>query len=250
MPPADLPRPARVGRRAALAAAWLLSASLALAGAAPSPSVIVALGDSTTAGTPGFLSPLEAPPRGAGDERSSYGYWLEKARPGWRVLNRGVNGERADQIRARFERDVAALRPRVVVILAGVNDAYQGRRTADAQADLLWMYRRAKKLGIAVVAATVLPFDRATPAQAERIEALNAWLRTAAKAEGLVLCDTAAAAADPKAPRRLKGTPDGLHPDISTYRAVGESVAGCLLPTLGATPRGRRRADDVRPEKR
>ena len=37
---------------------------------------IVALGDSTTAGTPGFKSPLEAPPNGRGDETSQYAYWL------------------------------------------------------------------------------------------------------------------------------------------------------------------------------
>ena len=76
-----------------------------------------------------------------------------KARPGWTVLNRGVNGERADEIRARFARDVEAAKPKVVIILAGVNDAYQGRPVEDTAADLLWMYRRAKALGIAPVAA-------------------------------------------------------------------------------------------------
>ena len=67
---------------------------------------IIALGDSTTAGTPGFLSPLEAPPNGRGDVTSQYAYWLMKSEPPWEVLNRGVNGERSDQIAARFARDV------------------------------------------------------------------------------------------------------------------------------------------------
>ena len=61
------------------------------------PVVIVAFGDSTTAGTPLFESPLEAPPDGRGDERSQYAYWLMARHPDWRVLNRGVNGERSDQ---------------------------------------------------------------------------------------------------------------------------------------------------------
>jgi lysophospholipase L1-like esterase len=56
---------------------------------------IVALGDSTTAGTPGFKSPIEAPPDGAGDIESQYAYWLTRAHPDWRVLNHGVNGERS-----------------------------------------------------------------------------------------------------------------------------------------------------------
>ena len=34
-------------------------------------TTIVALGDSTTAGTPGFKSPLEAPPDGAGNVQSA-----------------------------------------------------------------------------------------------------------------------------------------------------------------------------------
>jgi len=38
--------------------------------------VVVALGDSTTAGTPGFQSPVEAPPDGRGNVESQYPYWL------------------------------------------------------------------------------------------------------------------------------------------------------------------------------
>ena len=76
------------------------------------PFPIVALGDSTTAGTPAFKSPIEAPPDGAGNAESQYAYWLMQTHPDWRVLNRGVNGERSDQIRARFARDVIAERRR------------------------------------------------------------------------------------------------------------------------------------------
>src|SRR6266481_2685955 len=102
---------------------------------------IVALGDSTTAGTPGFRSPVEAPPDGAGNVESQYAYWLMKTHPEWRVLNRGVNGERSDQIRARFARDVmAAPAPRAVVIIAGVNDIYQGRAADAVERGLEAMY--------------------------------------------------------------------------------------------------------------
>jgi hypothetical protein len=52
---------------------------------------IVAIGDSTTAGTPGFLSPLEAPPDGRGDHTSQYAWWLMQAHPEWQVLNRGAS---------------------------------------------------------------------------------------------------------------------------------------------------------------
>ena len=196
--------------------------------AAPAPVVIVALGDSTTAGTPAFQSPLEAPPDGRGNEKSQYAYWLMRAHPAWSVLNRGINGERADEIRARFARDVEAVHPRFVIVLAGVNDVYQGRPLSDVEADLLWMYRRAKTLGIVPVAATVLPFTRATDEQSERLAELNAWIRSAAHREKISFCDSAAAVADPKNLRRLKGSSDGLHPDVAGYRALAEALGRTL----------------------
>jgi hypothetical protein len=97
---------------------------------------VVCLGDSTTAGTPLFKSPIESPPDGDGDEQSQFGYWLQRAQPEWQVLNRGVNGERSDEIERRFERDVIAHSPRVVVIIAGVNDVYQGRSATEVIARL------------------------------------------------------------------------------------------------------------------
>ena len=54
-------------------------------------SRIVAMGDSTTAGTPAFKSPREAPPDGSGDQTSQYAYWLMQAHPAWEVLNQGIN---------------------------------------------------------------------------------------------------------------------------------------------------------------
>lgn len=191
---------------------------------------IVALGDSMTAGTPMFASPLESPPNGAGDERSQFAYWMMRERPDWRVLNRGVNGQRADEIRARFASDVEAVRPAAVIILAGVNDVYQGRRIEKTQADLLWMYRRAKNLGIVPIAASVLPFTRATTEQSRRLEKLNDWIRKTAEREKIPFCDAARAVADPKDRRRLRSSPDGLHPDVAGYRALGEALVKTLTP--------------------
>ena len=210
--------------------ALALALSLTASAAPPKPLVAVALGDSTTAGTPAFRSPLEAPPDGSGDAKSQYAYWLNRARPGWKVLNRGVNGERTDQIRARFVRDVENAHPRDVIVLAGVNDVYQGRKLGETERDLLWMYRRAKDLGIVPIAATVLPFDRATDDQSRRLAALNAWIRIAAQTEKIPFCDAALAVADPKDPRRLRSSPDGFHPGVAGYRALGEALAKALKP--------------------
>src|SRR5258708_40175387 len=87
--------------------------------------IIAALGDSTTAGTPFAQSPLENPPNGSGDMEGQYSYWMMHSRPGGKVLNYGIAGQTTIQIRARFK-DIINVRPRYVIILAGVNHIYKG----------------------------------------------------------------------------------------------------------------------------
>jgi lysophospholipase L1-like esterase len=219
----------------ALAAALLLA--VVPAAGARAALTIVALGDSTTAGTPFFRSALEAPPDGEGDAAAPFPRALEILRPGWRVINRGVNGERADEIRVRFERDVLPPRPRFVVILAGVNDAYQGRPPELVEADLLWMYERAVKAGIEPIPATVMPFTRAARAQNARIREINAWIAKTAAARGWALCDMHAAVAATDDPEKLAGSPEGLHPDRDGYRAAARALAAVIDARLAAKPR-------------
>ena len=185
---------------------------------------IAALGDSTTAGTPGWLSPLEAPPAGRGDEPSHSGSWLMRAHPEWEVLNRGVNGERTDQIAARFERDVIDERVQAVVIIGGVNDVYQGLRASQAIANLRGMFDRAREAGLVVVAGTIVPYNTATPDQNARMHEINAWIA----ASTIPWADTRAAVADPNDPDRLVSSPDDLHPSPEGYRRMAESIRPVL----------------------
>jgi lysophospholipase L1-like esterase len=203
----------------------------------PGPTItIVALGDSTTAGTPAFRSPLEAPPDGDGDVTSAYCWWMMQAEPTWRVLNRGVNRERTEAIAARFDRDVLAAAPDVLILLAGVNDIYDGDAAADVQARLAVMYGRARDAGLPVVACSILPFDTATADQTRRMRAVNAWIHaTATTTDGVAWCDTAAAAALPGRPDRLLGSPDGLHPGVDGHRRMAEA----LVPVVQAVLSGR-----------
>jgi acyl-CoA thioesterase I len=195
---------------------------------------IVALGDSTTAGTPAFMSPLEAPPNGSGNAESQYAYWLMQSHPDWQVLNRGVNGERSDQIRGRFARDVAAAKPAVVVIIAGVNDVYQGRSAASVQHELEAMYDAARAATIAVVAGSIMPFNSATADQNARMHAVNDWIRAYAAAHpaDLVFCDTRAAVAAPGQPDRLVSSPDDLHPSPDGYRRMAAALEPAIKTAL------------------
>jgi len=193
------------------------------------------MGDSTTAGTPGFLSPIESPPDGRGDRTSQYSYWLMRAHPEWEVLNRGVNGERSDQIRARFQRDVIDAKPRVVVLIAGVNDIYQGRPASQVIEQLGWMYERAASAGIGVVAGSIIPFNSATWDQNARMRQVNDWIRARAMRTDeprIAFADTRAAVAAPGKPDTLSETPDHLHPSAAGYRAMADALRPVLEKLL------------------
>ena len=185
---------------------------------------VVALGDSTTAGTPGFLSPLESPPDGLGNPESQYSYWITVAHPEWIVLNRGVNGQRTDEILDRFRRDVIQEQPNFVIVLGGVNDVYQGAPLHGVKANLLAMYQEAINAEIVPVAATVLPYNTASESEREAVHELNHWIIETAKVLEMPMCDTARAVSDPSNPDRLRSSTDGLHPDALGYRAMGEAL--------------------------
>lgn len=195
---------------------------------------IVALGDSTTAGTPAFKSPIEAPPNGSGNAESQYAHWLMQMHPDWQVLNRGVNGERADQIGARFARDAAAAKPAVVVIIAGVNDVYQGRSAESVERELAAMYDAARAARIAVVAGSIIPFNVASADQNARMHAINDWIRryAASHAGDVVFCDTRGAVAAPGQPDRLVSSPDDLHPSPEGYKRMASALEPAITQPL------------------
>ncbi len=195
---------------------------------------IVAMGDSTTAGTPGFLSPLESPPGGAGNKESQYAYWMLKKHNDWIVMNRGVNGERSDQVLARFERDVLREEPDVVVILAGVNDIYQGLPSDFASKNLSKMYTTAIQAGVVPVSCTVLPYNTMGKKEAEVRRDLNGWIRGESKRLSIPFCDTAAAVSTSENPDRLVSSPEGLHPDIAGYKSMAAAISRTIEAHLSS----------------
>lgn len=204
-----------------------------MAGRPRRPLKIVAMGDSTTAGTPGFLSPVESPPNGAGNKQSQYAYWMMKEHPDWIVLNKGVNGERTDQILSRFRRDVVEQRPTVTVILGGVNDIYQGYPPEFPARNLGEMYAKAADARITVVTCTVLPYNTMGEKEVVTRDELNSWVREESVNRRLFFCDTAAEVSDPLNRNRLAGSPDGLHPDVEGYRKMALAVSKVVQASLG-----------------
>ena len=102
---------------------------------------VVAVGSSSTVGL------------GAREARNAYPARLESelraAFPGVavRVVNRGVNGEEAPAMLARFERDVAAEKPDLVIWQVGSNGLLKGVAAADVLAALGQGLERTRALG-------------------------------------------------------------------------------------------------------
>ncbi len=150
---------------------------------------------------------------------------MNQIHPDWLVLNRGVNGERTDQILDRFDRDARMESPRYVVVLGGVNDVYQGYPPDFTRRNLGRIFQMAIDAKIVPVAASILPYNSMNPKQATTIRGLNGWIRSESESRSIPFADTNLATASSSDPDKLSGSPDGLHPDVRGYRKMGETIA-------------------------
>jgi lysophospholipase L1-like esterase len=160
--------------------------------------------------------------------------WPKVGQAAWdcRWLDRGIGGERSDQVRARFAQDALALRPRAVVILVGTNDAWVNNPAlplAMTEANVAAMVTLARAAGVRVLIASVTPFAKQTrpplgpvPPHAEaRIEAQNGWMRDYAARSGAGFIDYWRA-------MRPELTIDGVHPTAAGYALMAREAERAL----------------------
>lgn len=147
--------------------------------------------------------------------------------PGKPYIGRGISGQTTPQMLVRFRQDVIALKPAVVVILAGTNDiaGNTGPSTLEMIEDnLVSMTELAHASGIRVVLSSVLPvYDypwRPGLQPAAKIIALNAWMKSYAARAGAVYLDYHSAMVDERQGLRNDLTGDGVHPTEAGYRVM------------------------------
>lgn len=185
-------------------------------------TIVATLGDSITAGTPGWdPDPRVREAKGARDERSQYQYWAAAAAPHLSFVNHGVNGERTDEIALRLDR--AAQGAAAIVVQGGINDIVQGRAVQDAAADLLAIARRARELDLAVAIADVLPWNKGWPDAVPHIDELNRLVAAAARVEDFPILRFHDTLVSGELPGRMPAewTSDGSHPSVEGYRRLG-----------------------------
>ncbi len=159
-------------------------------------------------------------------------YWkLADYFPGKPYINRGIDGQTTPQMLVRFRQDVIDLHPKVLVVLAGTNDVagVTGRaRNEDIEANYASMAELAGRHNIHVVFSSLLPVYNYTEdakesfalRPAERILALNRWLKDYCARKDLVYLDYFAALVDDHGMIKRALSDDGLHPNPAGYRVM------------------------------
>lgn len=152
-------------------------------------------------------------------------------------VNRGISGQTTPQMALRFKADVLALKPAAVHILGGINDiaGNTGPTTLeDVEANIMSMVELAKAHNVTVILSTILPADHFTWAPAlkpaDAVARFNAWARTYAAQQDLILADYFTPFATPDGAMKPELTLDGVHPNKAGYNVM-EPIAQAAIAT-------------------
>jgi lysophospholipase L1-like esterase len=150
-------------------------------------------------------------------------------------VNRGISGQTTSQILLRFRQDVIALKPEIVVVLAGTNDIAENMGPISPEAiedNLMSMVELAQKNGIRPILASVLPAAaypwRPEIQPIEKIAVLNRWIKAYAAKEGIGYLDYYAAMVDEKHGIKAEWSSDGVHPNQAGYAVMAPLAADAI----------------------
>jgi acetyl esterase/lipase/lysophospholipase L1-like esterase len=142
-------------------------------------------------------------------------------------IDRGIGGQTTPQMLLRFKQDVIDLQPKVVVILAGINDiaGNTGPMTPKATMDnLSGMALLAKAHGIKVILCSVLPaYDfpwRPGLEPAEKVIALNKMIQDFAHENKMIYLDYFSSLVDERHGMKKDYASDEVHPTLKGYKVM------------------------------
>jgi lysophospholipase L1-like esterase len=205
------------------------------------------------------------PPPAAGESRVVFfgdsiteAWPLERDFPGKPYVNRGISGQTTSQLLLRLHKDAIDLGARAVVILAGTNDIAGNTGTIsveEIEENFEAMAELARPHGVRVIFSSILPVHNYTPGSdlnfdlrpPEKIVAVNRWLESYSRANGLVYLDYFSAMVDEHGLMRRELADQGLHPNAAGYevmtplaaKAIEQALAGAGTTSQVSRGRGR-----------
>lgn len=146
-------------------------------------------------------------------------------------INRGISGQTTPQMLIRFRADVIALKPKMVVLLAGANDiaGNTGPSTLEMILDnIISMAELAKANQIKIILCSLLPaYDfpwKTGSFPAEKITRFNAMLKKYADENGILYLDYYSAMVDERKGLKAAYADDGVHPNKTGYEVMGPII--------------------------
>ncbi len=154
-------------------------------------------------------------------------------------VDRGIGGQTTPQMLIRFKQDVIDLKPKVVIILAGINDIAQntGPTTLEAIMDnISGMALLAKTNGIKVILSSVLPaYDfpwRPGLEPAGKVIALNKVIKSFADEHKMIYLDYFSALVDERNGMKRDYSNDEVHPTLKGYKVMEPLVEKAIGEAL------------------
>jgi len=154
-------------------------------------------------------------------------------------VNRGISGQTTPQMLIRFNQDVIDLKPKVVVILAGINDIAHntGPSTQEAIMDnISGMALLAKAHDIKVILSSVLPASdfpwRPGLEPAGKVVDLNRMIQRFAKENNMYYIDYFSVLADSRNGMKKGYSKDEVHPTVEGYKVMEPLVEKAIEAVL------------------
>jgi lysophospholipase L1-like esterase len=156
-------------------------------------------------------------------------------------INRGISGQTTPQMLIRFRPDVIALKPSLVIIMAGINDiaGNTGPSTLEMITNNIFsMVELAKANHIKVILCSVLPAHdfpwRTGSFPAEKIVKLNTMIKQYANDNKILYLDYYSALVDERKGLKTAYADDGVHPNKAGYEVMNPLLEKAIEKVLSS----------------
>jgi lysophospholipase L1-like esterase len=140
------------------------------------------------------------------------------------VIDRGVSAQNTTQMLARFRHDVIDLKPRVVHIMAGINDSMSAGGMLSTRSNIMAMVELARAHKVTVILGSLTPSTEFWLAPgielAPGIATHNAWLKRYAARERIAFVDYHTPLVGEAGAFRADLSNEGLHPNRLGYAVM------------------------------